>query len=211
MSNIVVNFLIVLPIIIFSVIVHENAHGIAAFLLGDKTAKNAGRLSLNPIKHIDPFGSVLLPLILAFTGMPIFGYAKPVPINPRYFKDQRRGMMLTAAAGPASNLLTAAFFAQLYKFIVPLSLYSQILSFVVLINVVLAVFNLLPIPPLDGSKVLAGFIPSSMLKSYYRFEYFAERYFILIFLLIMFVWPSLLLKVLLLFINPILKILGVDY
>ncbi len=187
MSNIVVNFLIVLPIIIFSVIVHENAHGIAAFLLGDKTAKNAGRLSLNPIKHIDPFGSVLLPLILAFTGMPIFGYAKPVPINPRYFKDQRRGMMLTAAAGPASNLLTAAFFAQLYKFIVPLSLYSQILSFVVLINVVLAVFNLLPIPPLDGSKVLAGFIPSSMLKSYYRFEYFAERYFILIFLLIMFV------------------------
>ena len=157
-------FLII--ILIFSIVIHEVAHGAMANHLGDPTAKYAGRLTLNPIKHLDPIGSVLVPLILIFTGSPIlFGWAKPVPINPYNFSDQKYGSAKVALAGPGANLLVALFFGLALRFFLDLialpGLFS-IFSYIVFINILLAVFNLLPIPPLDGSHILFTFLPPEM-------------------------------------------------
>jgi Zn-dependent protease len=196
-----ISILIILPVIIFSVMIHENAHGLVALFLGDKTAKNSGRLSLNPLKHADPFGSVLLPIMSWFVfGWPV-GYAKPVPINPYYFKNQRTGMMLTAIAGPVSNLSLAFIAASFFK----IGIFPLFFQVAILINVVLAAFNLLPIPPLDGSKVLAGLIPSKWLASYYRLE----RYGIVIIFLLVFIFPGVIHSLLGLIINPLFRLLGV--
>jgi Zn-dependent protease len=139
-----------------------------AYHLGDPTAKYAGRLTLNPIKHLDPIGSVLLPLFLILSGSSfLVGWAKPVPINPYNFKDQKYGSAKSAIAGPAANLAIALFFGLLLRFL-PFSgnLNSQILfsffAYIVQINLILAIFNLIPIPPLDGSHILFSFLPYSM-------------------------------------------------
>jgi len=196
------SILVILPVLIFSVIIHENAHGLMALALGDKTAKNAGRLSLNPLKHADPFGSLILPIMSRILfGWPI-GYAKPVPINPHYFKNQRVGMLLTALAGPVSNLILAFAAAFLLKTGITL---GGLLEAAIIINAVLAIFNLMPVPPLDGSKVLAGVIPGRWLGSYYRLE----RYGIIIIFILVFMFPGALSSVLVFFIRPLFALMGV--
>ncbi|MBI4708972.1 MAG: site-2 protease family protein [Candidatus Portnoybacteria bacterium] len=142
-------------IIILSAIIHEYAHGWMAYREGDPTAKYAGRLTLNPIVHMELFGTVLLPLALLLTTNMFFGYAKPVPINPNNFKDQRRGLILTSAAGPLSNLLIAVILGMVIRFFPGLTI-SPLIAYIVFINIWLALFNLLPVPPLDGSKLLFG-------------------------------------------------------
>jgi len=176
-----------LMILLFSVIIHELAHGYTAYSLGDPTAKYAGRLTLNPLKHLDLFGSVLLPLFLFMSGSSILvGWAKPVPINPYNFRDQKWSHLKVAFAGPLSNIALALLFGILIRF-TPHGLFTVlpgsflIFSFIVHINLILAIFNLVPIPPLDGSWILFRFIPS-------QFDYiklFLQRYgiFILLFLL----------------------------
>ncbi|MFH1947478.1 MAG: site-2 protease family protein [Candidatus Magasanikbacteria bacterium] len=152
-------------IIIPSAIFHEYAHGWMANQLGDPTAKYAGRLTLNPLAHIDKWGTILMPLLLiVFTqGRFLFAYAKPVPYNPYNLKNQKWGPAAVAIAGPASNLLLAFVFGQVMRF-APNGSLMMLLSIVVYANVLLAVFNLLPIPPLDGSKLLYAVLPDSMWK-----------------------------------------------
>lgn len=162
-------FIFIIIIFIFSVIAHEISHGAMADYLGDPTAKYAGRLTLNPIKHLDPIGSILLPAFLFIltqaTGVGIiFGWAKPVPINPFNFKDKKFGNLKVALAGPAANIVIALFFGLLMRFL-PASFFISssivvIFTYITAINIMLALFNLLPIPPLDGSHILFTFLPS---------------------------------------------------
>lgn len=153
-----------LVVLLFSVIIHELAHGYVAYSLGDPTAKYEGRLTLNPLKHLDPFGSVILPLLLLLaTGGqgPIFGWAKPVPINPYNFKDQKWGTLKVSIAGPLTNFGIAIIFGLFIRFlnfpqIAPL---IQLLGIVVFYNFLWGIFNLVPIPPLDGSWILFRLMP----------------------------------------------------
>lgn len=160
-------------VILFAIIIHEVAHGLAALKLGDDTAERAGRLTLNPIVHLDPVGSVLVPLILFFTtsGNFLFGWAKPVPYNPFLLKNPRRDSALLAFAGPAANLSIALFFGIFIRVIflftlIPFQIFIPYFEIIVLINIMLAIFNLMPIPPLDGSKILFYFFPSSSVESF---------------------------------------------
>jgi len=149
-----------LLILIVSIIAHEVAHGVAALWQGDATAKHAGRLTLNPIPHIDPIGTILLPVLFALSGSPImFGWAKPVPINPYNFRNQRFGEALVAFAGPATNLVIAGIFLIILKTTEVGPVFANFAAIAVVINVVLALFNLMPIPPLDGSKIIFSLIP----------------------------------------------------
>lgn len=151
--------LISLIVLIFSAILHEVAHGFVAERFGDPTARLAGRLTLNPIKHIDPFMSILLPLLLILSGSPVvFGAAKPVPIDPFNLKEGRKDVALVALSGPLTNILIAVLASFLIKLSVSSALYPLLLT-IVQINLLLAIFNLLPIPPLDGSKVFALLLP----------------------------------------------------
>ena len=155
-----------IAIVLLSLTVHEAAHAWTADRLGDPTARLLGRVSLNPLVHIDPIGTVLLPLIAAVSNFPIIGWAKPVPVNTRRLGHPRRDFMLVAAAGPASNLVLALIAAVLFQ-VVPAPGFAarnqldfvEVLFLVTSINVYLAVFNLVPIPPLDGGNVLAGLLP----------------------------------------------------
>ena len=160
-------YIFLILVLILSVVIHEVSHGAMANHLGDPTAKYAGRLTLNPIRHLDPIGSVILPIFLVIMarltgGGIIFGWAKPVPINPYNFRDQKYGSAKVALAGPASNFAIALVFGTALRFLPHLSLISGIsliFSYIVYINILLAVFNLLPIPPLDGSHILFTFLP----------------------------------------------------
>src|SRR3989338_4785567 len=152
-------FLFYLAILIISVVIHEVSHGAVAYMLGDPTAKLAGRLTLNPIPHIDPFGSLLLPFLLIVAGLPIFGWEKSVPYNPYNLKNQKWGSALVGAAGPLANLAIAVSFGTLLRFLPlgdnpALGPAATIITMIVYLNITLGIFNLLPIPPLDGSKVL---------------------------------------------------------
>ncbi len=174
-------------ILLFSIVFHEVAHGRVALWKGDTTARDAGRLTLNPIPHIDLFGTVLFPLILIVTRSPVlFGWAKPVPVNPWNFKQIKKDMALVGASGPASNFLLALIAGLLFRLSVPVTgsthVLSQALFFAVYINLVLAFFNLIPIPPLDGSKILMGFLPDKAAMQYMSLE----RYGFLILYLLLF-------------------------
>ena len=170
--------------LIFAIVLHEVAHGWVADKLGDHTARSMGRLTLNPISHIDLFGTIILPILCIMMKGPIFGYAKPVPINPYNFKNPRKGMALSSLAGPGINVAMALAFSFLLRvimpaiegfapkqawewFAVPVSL---MFGYGVLINVVLAVLNMIPIPPLDGSRVVYWLLPDKQAAAYYRLE-----------------------------------------
>jgi len=170
-------FAIVFP----AIILHEISHGYVAYLLGDQTAKRAGRLSLNPIKHVDPIGTIILPatMLILSGGSYFFGWAKPVPINPWAFKNQREGMLLTGAAGPVTNIALAALSGLGARMLMAVSQDggSSVLGIVVTVlvyfcqaNLVLAFFNLIPIPPLDGSRVVQYFLPDTLRDGYHSME-----------------------------------------
>jgi len=156
----------VIAVVFYSIIIHEISHGLTAYWLGDDTAKRRGRLSLNPLSHIDWFGTVILPLVLYFTAGFVFGYAKPVPINPYNFKNYKKDTGLTAMAGPLSNILIAILFALVYHLSGSNTLLAVISLPIIQINLFLALFNLIPIPPLDGSKVLGIFLPD---EAYFKY------------------------------------------
>ena len=174
--------LIALTILIFSAILHEIAHGFVAERFGDPTARLAGRLTLNPKKHIDPFMSILLPLLLILSGSPvIFGAAKPVPIDPFNLKEGRKDVALVALSGPLTNLIIAILGSFLIKLGGLPSILYLLLSSVVTLNLLLAIFNLLPIPPLDGSKVFALLLPEKQSMAFLSLG--SVGFFILFFLL----------------------------
>jgi len=167
-------FLVV--IIIFSAIVHEVMHGVAADWLGDKTARYAGRLTLNPIPHIDPLGSIILPLVLAFSGSSFFfAWAKPVPYNPYNLKPGRFSEAIVAFAGPLSNILIALVIGGVIRLGTLGAQVDTFLFIVVVVNVMLFIFNLIPIPPLDGSKVLSALLPRGLRHGYDTWRSSLER------------------------------------
>ena len=162
--------LMLLPGILLGLTVHEFSHGYVAYLLGDNTAKNNGRLTLNPVAHIDPIGFMML----IFAG---FGWAKPVPINPYFFTDRRRGTFLVSIAGPASNIAMAVLLTTLLGLVmrnigIGFAMQQVVLS-AISINLVLAVFNLFPIPPLDGSKIVMSLFPSRFEETFHRIEQYS--------------------------------------
>jgi len=161
-------------ILVLSASFHEYMHAWAADQLGDHTARDAGRLTVNPLAHLDWFGSVFLPLLLVMSGTPfVFGYAKPVPYNPYNLRDAKWGSAKVAAAGPLANLLLAVAFGLILRFYPAMDprLYLMVFQ-IVIINLVLMVFNLIPVPPLDGSKILMAFLPYHLQEKFMRLEPF---------------------------------------
>ena len=164
----------IIIIILSAIILHEYAHGWAAYRLGDPTAKEAGRLTLNPLKHIDPLGTIILPGVLLFLrsmghSLPVFGWAKPVPVNFLRLGNPKRDMMWVGLAGPAVNIVLAIIFSELLKsktFVFD----REILQFAVFFNLLLATFNMIPIPPLDGSRLVMSLLPNRYVLQYARFE-----------------------------------------
>jgi len=182
MTTIILIFTLV--VLLFSIIIHEIAHGSVAFFLGDPTAKDAGRLTLNPLNHLDPFGSVILPLLsFLFTGR-IFGSAKPVPINSYNFRDRKWGELKVAIAGPLTNFLIALIFGLFIRFLFPILPQTLLIFFsiITVYNLAWGIFNLVPIPPLDGSHILFAFLSES--KS--NIKLFLEQYsfFLLLFFIL---------------------------
>lgn len=173
------NAIFYIAILIMSVVIHEISHGFVAEYFGDDTARNTGRLTLNPLKHIDLFGSIFLPAILVLTNSPfLFGWAKPVPYNPNNLSDQKLGTIAVAAAGVFSNFIIAIIFGIIIRltFGMALSLSSSfyfITSAIVIVNLALGIFNLLPIPPLDGSKILFSFLPESAFSFILAYEQYS--------------------------------------
>lgn len=211
----IISFLLSVPIIILILSVHEYAHGLVAKKLGDPTAESLGRLTLNPLKHIDPIGFIMF-IVLGI------GYAKPVPINSRYFKKPKRDMALVGVAGPASNLIMAIIFAVLIKLLfllaqfIPLTaptwtvtafayLY-QILYLGVFYNIAFAIFNLIPVPPLDGSRLLYAFLPSKALLWFQRYEQYFMWGLLGVFLVFNLLNINIIGKVTLFFVNLLFKL-----
>lgn len=200
-------------ILLFSVIVHEVMHGLMALKFGDTTAQKMGRLTLNPIPHIDLFGTILLPALLIFTGSPIlFGWAKPVPVNPLNFSSIRKGELFVAASGILANFGLAILATVIYHILNALpqtfpAVLGALLQFTVTINLVLGIFNLFPIPPLDGSKVLLSQLPLNLAKSYQKLEPYGILI-LLILMMIPFGGSSLLQTILRFFVGFFSQILG---
>ena len=184
----VLDLLLIIP----AIILHEVSHGYVAYMLGDPTAKNAGRLTLNPLAHVDIYGTIILPALMFLVAGFAIGYAKPVPINPMLMRktNPQTGMLLTGAAGPLTNITLAVVSALMFRvlfLVLPAgSIVLYIVAFFTLINLVLAFFNLIPIPPLDGSRVVQWFLKGDSLRRYHSLE----RYGILIVLGVVFILPQ---------------------
>ncbi len=186
-TSLLLQFAVTLPLLLVSLVLHELAHGWVAWKLGDPTAKSLGRLTLNPLRHLDVWGTAALVVtFLGSGGTFFFGWAKPVPVNPSYFKDPQRGMMLVGAAGPVTNLALAVVAASLVWATYTWSLFlAQALALLFLLNVLLAVLNLLPIPPLDGSRVVGGFLTRSQYRSWIALDRYGNYTFMILMLIIL--------------------------
>ena len=181
-----------------AIVIHECAHGFAAYKLGDPTAKRGGRLTLNPLKHVDPFGTVIIPGLLILSGAGfVFGYAKPVPYNPAYFKDVRRGEVIVGLAGPASNIVMSlvgaaiAWGAVMWGGSATPALYAWYFgSYFCSVNLCLAFFNLIPIPPLDGSSVVAPLLSDRALAAYYKVQQYGMFILLVLIIAIPYIFPQ---------------------
>ena len=191
-QNIVFEIAVWLVPLVIAIVFHEVAHGLVARRLGDPTAESKGRLSLNPIKHVDPFGTVILPMLLAISHAPIFGWAKPVPVNYSRLNNPRRDMVLVALAGPGMNLILALVGTAILAATVEAKtgvgafIAANALNFVA-INIFLAIFNLLPVPPFDGGHVVEGLLPPGPAQSFRKLG----RYSLLVLVLLLLVLPAL--------------------
>ena len=186
--------------LIIGIVIHESAHALAAYLMGDRTARSRGRISLNPLNHIDPFGTVLLPLIMLVAGGPIFAFAKPVPVYLGNLKNPKRDEVVVALAGPVSNVLLAGVGAVLLRLVVSngdavigfmgenVLFLTNFLTTFMSVNLSLAFFNLIPLPPLDGSSILVLFLRGRALQTYYRIQQYAMP----ILLIVLYVLPTVL-------------------
>ena len=192
--NLIISFAISFALLLIAMTVHEFAHGLVAYKLGDSTARLSGRLTLNPLAHIDPFWTILLPLVLFLStaGHFVFGAAKPVPVNYWSLKNPKRDMVWIGLAGPFANFILAFIIAGILRFIPTQGVSAYLFFNLLTINVVLAVFNLIPIPPLDGSKILTGLLPADLSEQYVKLERYG---FIILFVFIWlglfdrFLWP----------------------
>jgi Zn-dependent protease len=189
MNDTIFEILALVPALVIAIVFHEVAHGYVAKLLGDPTASERGRLTLNPIRHVDPIGTLFVPGALALLGGPVFGWAKPVPVNANRLRNPRFGMMAVAAAGPGSNLLLAAVGALLLGLLArglvapPEGIVYWLvasLNYFLMVNVFLALFNLLPIPPFDGSHIVEGLLPRSMAEGWAKLRQVGMFFFILL-------------------------------
>lgn len=185
--------------LILAIVIHESAHALVAYLLGDKTARSRGRVSLNPLNHIDPFGTVILPLLMLAAGGPVFAFAKPVPVYLGNLKHPKRDEVLVALAGPASNILLAVIAALLARILLAtagsssalLAVVPHVVNFLftfLSVNLSLAFFNLIPLPPLDGSSILVPFLRGRALQTYYEIQ----RYAMPILIIVLYLLPTVL-------------------
>ena len=200
MSETLMLAIVLIPSLIIAIVFHEVAHGWMAKALGDPTAAEMNRLSLNPLRHVDPIGTVVLPGILALSGAPVFGWAKPVPVVARRLRNPRYGMMAVAAAGPGTNLILATIGAVLLGLIAggltgrpdgALGLFLTGLNYFIVINIFLALFNLLPIPPFDGSHIVEGLLPRGAARAYAKLRPLGLPLLILLLLVIPWLFPEL--------------------
>ena len=198
-TDYILNLLASAAALIIAIVIHESAHALAAYLLGDRTARSRGRVSLNPLNHIDPFGTVILPLLMLAAGGPVFAFAKPVPVYLGNLKHPKRDEVLVALAGPVSNILLACLAAVLIRLLLGLSYRTPIglvgISYVVnflftflTVNLSLAFFNLIPLPPLDGSSILVPFLRGRALQTYYEIQ----RYAMPILIVVLYLLPTVL-------------------
>ena len=206
MDGTLLTALALIPALVIAIVFHEVAHGWTALMLGDPTAKERKRLSLNPIRHVDPFGTLILPGMLALSGLPVFGWAKPVPVIKQRLRNPRFGMMAVAAAGPATNLVLATIGAVALGIVVLAYARSEFesgnpawgyvltglaLEYFLTINVFLALFNLLPIPPFDGSHIVEGLLPDRAARAYDKLRPFGFPLLFLLLLVIPWLFPQL--------------------
>lgn len=205
--NLIISFVVSFALLLIAMTVHEFAHGLAAYKLGDSTARLSGRLTLNPLAHIDPFWTVLLPLtlFLSTAGHFVFGAAKPVPVNYWSLKNPKRDMIWIGLAGPLANFILAFIIAGILRFIPTQGISAYLFFNLLTINVVLAIFNLIPIPPLDGSKILMGLLPERLAGQYAAFERYG---FIILFA---FIWLGIFDRLLWPLVGAVIRILGVGF